>query len=564
MSAAMSRTLVFATAAVAPLWLSLMSCSDYLGTALEPDSSTEPSFVSEPMPAPALHSNAGGSAGSSHFVYVSLQQGSHPDGREALVRHVRSGVEAVRPIVDGALDPVALVGHVGDEVEVTVTMNDGSTASLRTRVPTKTRPHVVRTSPPRDKKDVPLNLVLSVVFSKPMSANSVTAIGLFQGGVAIPGSVVLNADGVQADFHPAEPLQANLTYVLSIPGTLTDAAGNLLESAVEVEFATVEGSSDGSASLIAFVAAGVAGAADIFVAGTDAPDVLRLTSHAADDTEAAWSPDRTRIAFRSERDGNGEIYVMRTDGTEPTRLTNHPARDAEPAWSPDGSTIAFVSDRDGNPEIYTMKSDGSALTRLTNTASTDRGPAWSPDGTRIAFSSDRDGNGEIYLMNVDGSDVQRLTDHASDDAEPAFSPDGSRLAFSRFIDRESTCTPVEQIDTGTDLEGYERMCRRDILIMSLPGGDIARLPFPTTHVQKLPSGWWRSVFVARRPAWSPDGTRIASSVFVCFSDLGGADCHSSTSIVISSLNSGTGIVELTGGMLESYAPRLQLAPAWRP
>ena len=560
----MSRKSVLAWGAAAPLWLSLTSCSDHPGTALDPGDWTEPPFVSEPMQAPAVHSSAAVGAGVSHFVYVSLPQGSHPDGSQALVRHVPSGAEAVRHIVDGALDPVALVGTVDDEVEVTVTMTDGSTASLRARVPTKTRPHVVRTSPPRGKRDVPLNIVLSVVFSKPMSPTSVAAIRLFRSGNSIPGSVALNADGLQADFYPTQTLQANQTYVLSIPATLTDALGNPLESAVDVDFATVDGTADSGASLVAFVAPGVEGAADIYVAGsTDAPDLVRLTSHAADDTEPAWSPDRTRIAFRSERDGNGEIYVMRADGLEPSRLTNHPARDAEPAWSPDGSTIAFVSDRDGNPEIYTMKSDGSDLTRLTNTLSTERGPAWSPDGSRIAFSSDRDGNGEIYLMNADGSAVQRLTDHASDDAEPAFSPDGSRIAFSRFIDRESTCTPFEQIDTGNDLEGYERMCRRDVLIMSLPDGVITRLPFPTSHVQRLPSGWWRSVYVARRPAWSPDGNRIASSVFVCFSDLAGADCHSSTSIVISSLGNGD-LVELTGGTLEGYAPRQQLAPAWRP
>ena len=34
-----------------------------------------------------------------------------------------------------------------------------------------------------------------------------------------------------------------------------------------------------------------------------------------------------------------------------------------PAWSPDGSKIAFTSNRDGNPEIYVMNRDGSGLRR---------------------------------------------------------------------------------------------------------------------------------------------------------------------------------------------------------
>ncbi len=47
------------------------------------------------------------------------------------------------------------------------------------------------------------------------------------------------------------------------------------------------------------------------------------------------------------------------------RLTNHPATDGTPSWSPDGSRIAFTSNRDGKSEIYLMNPDGSGVTRLT-------------------------------------------------------------------------------------------------------------------------------------------------------------------------------------------------------
>ncbi len=83
-----------------------------------------------------------------------------------------------------------------------------------------------------------------------------------------------------------------------------------------------------------------------------------------EDVFSAWSPDGTKIAFTSDRDGNFEIYVMNADGRNPTRLTSDPATDNFPAWSPDGTKIAFDSRRDGNFEIYVMNADGTNPTRL--------------------------------------------------------------------------------------------------------------------------------------------------------------------------------------------------------
>ena len=100
---------------------------------------------------------------------------------------------------------------------------------------------------------------------------------------------------------------------------------------------------------------------------------------------------------------------MGADGSSPTRLTNDDAAlDTQPAWSPDGTKIAFSSDRDGNFEIYVMQPDGSNPTRLTNNLSLDGEPNWSPDGTRMVFVTQRDipSLWEIYVMDADGS-IQR-------------------------------------------------------------------------------------------------------------------------------------------------------------
>ena len=153
-------------------------------------------------------------------------------------------------------------------------------------------------------------------------------------------------------------------------------------------------------------------ASDICIVDVEGKRLKNLTRLAGvEDSGPSWSPDSSKIAFMSNRDGNSEIYVMDADGRNPVNLTNHSRRDAAPDWSPDGKRIVFYSDREEQSDIYTVDPDGANLVKLTDHPAQDRVPSWSPDGRWIAFQSTRDGNWEIYVMDVTENNQTRITNH---------------------------------------------------------------------------------------------------------------------------------------------------------
>ena len=215
------------------------------------------------------------------------------------------------------------------------------------------------------------------------------------------------------------------------------------------------------------------GISEIYVMNVDGSEPTRLTFNKSRDWDSTWSPDGSKIAFASRRDADFEIYVMNADGAEPTRLTFNDVPDWNPTWSPDGSRIAFASERDGDFEIYVMDADGTDQTRLTHSEGIDTRPSWSPDGSKIAFASERDGDFEIYVMNIDGTNLVRLTSNRSIDWQPLWSPDGSRIAFAS-----------------------ERDGNFEIYAMNADGADQTNLTNSPGAEESLPS-------------WSPDGRKIA-------------------------------------------------------
>jgi len=167
-------------------------------------------------------------------------------------------------------------------------------------------------------------------------------------------------------------------------------------------------------------------------------------------TEPAFSPDGSRIAFTSTRDGQPEIYVMDADGTGAGRLTNSPGADGDASFTDDGQAVVFHSQRTGHRQIFLQPITSSDAVRLTQEPADNSQPTVSPDGETIAFVSNREGNNHIWLMSKDGSSQRPVTrGPQSKEAAPRFLRDGSLAYLVEQKESGRTITQVVKVDLAT-------------------------------------------------------------------------------------------------------------------
>jgi hypothetical protein len=190
---------------------------------------------------------------------------------------------------------------------------------------------------------------------------------------------------------------------------------------------------------------------------------------------AAWSPDRSRLAFGvMVHTDEGGIGVVNADGSGFRVIAQGPNQAVNPTWSPSGQELAFETNRDRDFEIYSVHVDGTGLRNLTNSSlGDDRMPAW--HGSTIAFISNRDRSPRdlygfaLYTMSDNGTTQLWRAKDLHPYSPLAWSPDGSKIAFASG--RECFRWGIYTIELATDhVDQLSNRCT----FYGTPGDDVLR------------------------------------------------------------------------------------------
>jgi Tol biopolymer transport system component/DNA-binding winged helix-turn-helix (wHTH) protein len=165
--------------------------------------------------------------------------------------------------------------------------------------------------------------------------------------------------------------------------------------------------------------------------------LTRLTFDNGLTLDPALSTDGKLLAYASDRSGEGnlDIWVQYIGGGQPLRLTNDPADESQPSFSPDGSKIVFRSEI-GEGGIYVMPVLGGKPRLI---ATKGRNPRFSPDGTLIAYW-DNGARGldpliisgrtvKMYVVPSNGGPFTQVRPEFDVARFPLWTPDGKNLLF---------------------------------------------------------------------------------------------------------------------------------------
>jgi Tol biopolymer transport system component len=279
-----------------------------------------------------------------------------------------------------------------------------------------------------------------------------------------------------------------------------------------------------------------------------------LTNHKKDGSiynmNPAWSPKGDRIAITSDRanprdgfsDRFNEIYVISAvDGKIIDKVVRaERSGDLESlhayfsgiSWSPKGDKLVFISKSHGQDALFFLDVNTKKIyKRFRPKLEALKSPSWSPVGDKIILSGVKGGYSDLYVYDIATDNFSRLTFDRYDDIDAKFSPNGSTVAFAS--DR-----PVSGEADSTFTYGNYNIFLYDMLLNKItsltndstkciqpdfsPNGELLayvsyRNGIANIYIHNFATGEQFPITDilsgAFSPSWSPEGDKIAVSMF---------------------------------------------------
>ena len=251
--------------------------------------------------------------------------------------------------------------------------------------------------------------------------------------VRVASGVISRPSEFQAAFHAADTgVIAYRTSDVTRQLAWFDRAGRVLElvgkpDSDQLVAATV--SPDGTRIALD---RGVAGNRDVWMRDVARGTVSRITSHASDEGTPIWSPDGTRIAFESRRDGRFQLYVMPATGSGPEERLQESTHDQWPLdWSRDGRFLLYIDSTTFlNGDLFALPLTGADRTPIpiATTTFSEMTGSFSPDGRWVAYQTARSGREEVVVQSFPNPS-QSMQISSAGGRTPRWSAGGNELFF---------------------------------------------------------------------------------------------------------------------------------------
>jgi Tol biopolymer transport system component len=187
-----------------------------------------------------------------------------------------------------------------------------------------------------------------------------------------------------------------------------------------------------AAALVSVLVAGCGTGGKSAPSATPEPTVAPTASpQAVSASEELAGVPSGSLLFLAERNLHN-LYLVNADGSGPTELTDSVERDSDFAFSPDGSLIAFTSDsrEDKADGVYVISPDGANARRVSGDGLPASFISWSSQG-KILYVQGVQSPGDFWIVNPDGSDRVLISQMNPCSGPIEWSPDGDNLVLGR-------------------------------------------------------------------------------------------------------------------------------------